>query len=53
MHDNLNLAFVLFIVVGFLAWFAATWPVPNAERVARGCFFIASLIWAYGQMGTR
>lgn len=54
MHDphSLNLLFALFVVVGFLAWFAATWPVKYAERAARGCFFIAALIWAFQQFGS-
>lgn len=44
----LAMLFVLLIVVGFILWFLATWPVPFAERIARGCFMVAAFIWALG-----
>lgn len=46
-----NMLFIIFVVAGFLSWFAATWPVTYAERVARGCFLAASLVWAYQLLG--
>jgi hypothetical protein len=56
MHEpSLSLLFVVLIVVGFLCWWLATWPGlwPRFELVARGCFFICALIWAYWQIGSR
>lgn len=50
MHDIL---FILFVVGGFMAWFLATWPVTYAERIARGCFLAAALVWGFGLVGTR
>jgi hypothetical protein len=44
----MSLAFVICVVIGFLAWFLATFPVPHAERVARGFFLAAAVIWAFG-----
>jgi hypothetical protein len=38
--------FTLIVILAFLFWFMATWPVPWAERVARGLFLFAALIWA-------
>lgn len=47
--------FVVLIVVGFATWFVAVLPGagPYWERIARGCFFVASLIWALGEWGGR
>lgn len=47
----LTTLFVIFVVVGFLAWFLATFPVPHAERVARGFFLAASILWAFSAIG--
>lgn len=47
----LNILFVICVVVGFLAWFLATFPVPNAERVARGFFLAAAIIWGFTTFG--
>ena len=44
----LTVLFAIFVVVAFATWFAATWPVGHAERVARGCFLVAACIWAFG-----
>lgn len=46
----IGLAFIILVVVGFALWWTATWPNPwkNAEFAARGCFFLASLLWAFG-----
>ena len=50
----LTILLVIFVIAGFLAWFAATWPgYPLAERAARGCFLLASLIWAFETIGGR
>lgn len=43
--------FAILIVGGFLLWFLATFPVPWAERAARGFFLIAAIIWAAGSLG--
>lgn len=43
----LQTLFVIFVVIGFLAWFLATFPVPMAERVARGFFLAAAILWAF------
>jgi hypothetical protein len=46
----MNLLFVLLVLLGFVFWFLATFPVPWAERVARGCFLMAALLWAIPQL---
>jgi hypothetical protein len=46
----MNLLFVLAVVVGFVMWFLSTWPVPYGERIARGCFVVAAVIWALGAL---
>jgi hypothetical protein len=43
----------LCVLLGFLFWFLATFPVPWAERVARGLFLLAALIWAATALGLR
>jgi hypothetical protein len=48
----MNLILAIAIVIGFLAWFLATFPVPHAERVARGCFLVAAIIVALGIAGS-
>lgn len=48
--------FLIFVVAGFLAMLAAKWPVgpaPYAERLAWLCWTLASLLWAYQQVGSR
>jgi hypothetical protein len=47
----MQLLLAIAIVVGFLSWFLATFPVPHAERVARGCFLVAAIIVALGMVG--
>ena len=49
----LALLFALAILAGFGFWWLATWPVAYAERVARGLFFLAALIWFVGQVGIK
>ena len=52
----LTILFIIFVVAGFIFWFLATFPTPPAayaERIARGCFLAASLIWAFQQVGSR
>lgn len=45
----LSTLFVVLIVVGAACWFLATFPGwPYWERVARGCWFVAALVWALG-----
>lgn len=46
----MTLLFTLLVVLGFLGHFLATYPVNYASRVAWGCWFIASLIWAIPQL---
>lgn len=41
----------ILIVAGFLFWFMATFPIPWAERVARGLFLLAAIVWAWGAVG--
>lgn len=43
--------FAILVVAGFLAWFLATFPVAWAERVARGLFLLAAVMWALGALG--
>jgi hypothetical protein len=45
--------FLICVVIGFIMWFLATWPVPFAERVARGFFLAAALLWAYQSLGSK
>lgn len=47
----LAILFLIAVVAGFLFWFLATWPVTYADRIAKGCFLAASLLWAFGQVG--
>lgn len=46
----IQLVFVLCVVIGFLAWFLATFPVPYAERVARGFFLAAAILWGFSAL---
>jgi hypothetical protein len=46
----LNVLFVILVVVGFACWFLATFPVTHAERIARGCFLAAAVVWGYGAL---
>lgn len=43
----LHILFVIAVVIGFLCWFLATFPVPHAERIGRGFFLIAAVLWAW------
>lgn len=47
----LTTIFVICVVIGFLAWFLATFPVPYAERTARGFFLAAAILWAFSAIG--
>lgn len=47
----LHTLFVIAVVIGFLAWFLATFPVPYAERTARGFFLAAAVLWAFTAVG--
>jgi lipopolysaccharide export LptBFGC system permease protein LptF len=47
----LHVLFILAVVVGFIMWFLATWPVPYGERIARACFAVAAVIWAIDAFG--
>jgi hypothetical protein len=47
----LAILFLIFVVAGFIFWFLASFSVTYAERIARGCFLIASLIWAFQRVG--
>jgi hypothetical protein len=44
-----DIIFAVLVVVGFIFWFFATFPnAPNwSERVARGFFLAASVVFAY------
>lgn len=42
-----QILFIICVVIGFGAWFLATFPVPNAERVARAFFLAAAVLWAF------
>ncbi len=41
----LSILFDLVILGAFFFWFMATFPIAWAERVARGLFLLAALIW--------
>jgi len=43
----LTVLLAVLVVMGFLLWFLATWPVPHAERIARGFFLAAAVVWAW------
>lgn len=45
--------FTLLVVVGFLAMFLSTFPVPNAARIGWGLWLAASIVWAIGNVGLR
>lgn len=38
--------FTALVFLAFLFWFLATFPVPQAERIARGLFLAAAIVWA-------
>lgn len=46
----MTLLFAILILLGFIFWFLATWPVNYAERIARGCFLAAAVIWFVGRL---
>lgn len=46
----LNLLFVLAVLLGFIFKFLATRPVNYAERIAWGCWLVAAVLWAVGQV---
>lgn len=48
----MGIIFIILVLIGFIFWFLATWPVNYAERIARGCFLAAAAIWAIGQVGS-
>jgi uncharacterized membrane protein YiaA len=46
-----TIIFAILVVVGFIFWLIATWPgVPLAERIARGFFLAAAVVWAWGAL---
>jgi hypothetical protein len=45
------LIFAILVILGFTMWFLATWPVAFAERIARGLFLAAALVWAWAAIG--
>lgn len=47
----LSLLFALSVLLGFVFWFMATWPVNYAERIARGCFLVAAVVWTVQHLG--
>lgn len=47
----LHALFLIFVIAGFLFQLLATWPVTYAARIAWACWFVASLIWGYGEVG--
>lgn len=46
----LTIILAILIVVGFIFWFMATWPITWAERIARGFFLAAAVVFAYGML---
>ena len=49
----LAMLFVVLVVLGFVFKFAAACGAhPLAERVAWGCWMVASFIWAVGRVGS-
>jgi hypothetical protein len=46
----LAIILAILVVVGFIFWFLATWPYPHMERIARGFFLLASIVWAYSML---
>lgn len=47
----MTLLFVLFVLLGFVFHFLATFPVNYASRIAWGCWLVAAIIWAIPQLG--
>jgi hypothetical protein len=47
----LTIIFVVVVILAFGVWFLATWPPPYTERIARGLFLLAAIIWAFTQLG--
>jgi hypothetical protein len=47
----MHLIFVLFVLAGFLFMLLAQFPVPQAARIAWGCWLIAALLWALTAAG--
>lgn len=46
----LTIILCVLVVVGFIFWLVATLPnppAPYAERIARGFFLAASVVWAW------
>jgi hypothetical protein len=41
------LLFAVLVLAGFGFWWLATWPVAYAERIAKGLFFFAALVWFF------
>jgi hypothetical protein len=40
------------VVLGFAFHFISAWPAPfPSARLAWGCWFVASLLWAMGSTG--
>ncbi len=47
----MELIFAVLVLVGFGFFFLATWPVTYAERIARGLFFTAAILWFLTKVG--
>jgi hypothetical protein len=45
------LIFAILVLAGFGFWWMATWPVTYAERIARGFFFAAAILWFLTKAG--
>jgi hypothetical protein len=43
---GLNIVFIVVVVLGFAFWMAASFGQAWADRAAKVCFFVASLLWA-------
>lgn len=45
--------FALIVLLAFLFWFLATIPGtgPWMERIARGLFLVAAVLWVFGKAG--
>lgn len=43
--------FALLVVLGFAAKFAASFGSATAERIAWGCWLVASILWAIARAG--
>lgn len=49
----MELIFVLLVVLGFAAHFAATFPINYTTRIGWGLWLAAAMIWAIQTVGIR